>query len=263
MPLFAAAYAIGDLGCGRRAAADETVMTVPQRRSFMPGRKLLSVRNVAVRLASIAARQPSSVISSSGAGGVGLPPAFATSTSTGPSSRSIRQRMASISHDRVRSAATAIALPPSQRIAATVCSSAAASRPCTASEAPSLANSVAIAAPMPRELPVTSTTFPRSVLTGTLVRFSLTYCIISIYWLSTVNRGLYDDGGRDDVGDPSAIRSAADGAASRSGRGAGRCRHWILERTLVRFAQLSYDDRLAVRAQPLGNRGDRDQRASG
>ena len=42
------------------------------------------VRNVAVRFTSIDARHASSVISSMGPGGTGLPPALATRTSTGP-----------------------------------------------------------------------------------------------------------------------------------------------------------------------------------
>ncbi len=53
-------------------------------RSFMPVRKHLIVKNVAVRLASTDARQASSLISSIGPGGLGLPPPFATRMSTGP-----------------------------------------------------------------------------------------------------------------------------------------------------------------------------------
>jgi hypothetical protein len=55
----------------------------------MPGRKLFRVRKVASRLPSIVARQPSSGISSSGAGGVKLPPALAMRISTGPRLSSI------------------------------------------------------------------------------------------------------------------------------------------------------------------------------
>ena len=53
--------AIGDMGRGRRAAADETVMMLPVLRSFMRGKKLLIVRKVAVRLASFDARHSSSL----------------------------------------------------------------------------------------------------------------------------------------------------------------------------------------------------------
>src|SRR5262249_58033782 len=52
------------VGCARRAAADDMVMMHPLPRSFMPGRKLLMVRKVAVRLVSMSSRQLSSVISS-------------------------------------------------------------------------------------------------------------------------------------------------------------------------------------------------------
>jgi hypothetical protein len=49
MPAFAAAYGIGESGCGWRAAAEDIVTTAPRSRCFMPGRKLLMVKNVAVR----------------------------------------------------------------------------------------------------------------------------------------------------------------------------------------------------------------------
>src|SRR5438093_6530941 len=106
IPAFAAAYGIGDRGWGRRPAEDEIVMIRPGFRSFMPGRTLLIVRNVAVRLPSTDACHPSSVISSSGPGGEKLPPAFATRMSMGPSSSSIRRRIASMSANFVTSPVT-------------------------------------------------------------------------------------------------------------------------------------------------------------
>src|SRR2546429_258293 len=84
MPAFAAAYGTGDRGFGLRAAEDDIVRIVPAFRAFIPGRTLLIVRNVAVRLPSTEARQPSSVMSSRGPGGVKLPPAFATRMSNRP-----------------------------------------------------------------------------------------------------------------------------------------------------------------------------------
>jgi hypothetical protein len=45
------------------------VMILPCRRSFIPGRKLLILKNVAVRFPSTDARHPSSLVSSSGPGG--------------------------------------------------------------------------------------------------------------------------------------------------------------------------------------------------
>ena len=89
IPAFAAAYGTGDCGCGLRAAADEMVRMLPAPRCFMPGRKLLMVRKVAVRLPSTDECQASSVISSRGPGITRPPAAFATSMSTGPNSCSI------------------------------------------------------------------------------------------------------------------------------------------------------------------------------
>src|SRR5207253_515006 len=85
-----AAYGTGDRGFGRRAAEDDIVRIVPAFRAFIPGKTLLIVRNVAVRLPSTEARQPSSVMSSRGPGGVKLPPAFATRLSIAPGCRPSR-----------------------------------------------------------------------------------------------------------------------------------------------------------------------------
>src|SRR5262245_12232983 len=114
MPALAAAYATGATGYGLRAAADEIVMILPVLRSFMCGRKLLMVRKVAVRLPSIDARHSSSLICSIGPGVVKLPPALATRMSTSPNSRSIRQRMDSISLNLVTSPVIA-QFPPGLR----------------------------------------------------------------------------------------------------------------------------------------------------
>src|SRR3977135_366088 len=156
MPPLAAAYGIGDPGCDRRAAAEEIVMMLPALRSFMPGRKVLIVRNVAVRLPSRDARHSSSVVCSSGPGLVKLPPALATRISIGPSSSSIWQRMASMSLNLVVSAMTCVARPPACSISPRTTDSAAASLPWTATLAHCRANSLAMAAPIPRELPVTN-----------------------------------------------------------------------------------------------------------
>src|SRR5262245_31195953 len=103
IPALAAAYAIGEPGWARRAAADEMVMIVPAFRDFIPDKKLLMVRNVAVRFASTVARHVASVMDSIGVGGDGLPPALATSTSTGPNRSSTSWRNASIAAKFVRS----------------------------------------------------------------------------------------------------------------------------------------------------------------
>ena len=133
-------------------------MILPRRRSFIPGRKLLIVRNVAVRFPSTDARHPSSLVSSNGPGGVKLPPAFAIRMFTGPNSFSIRRRAASISAKFVTSPLTCIERPPASSISFRMDDSAAPSLPWTTTLAPSCANDLAIAAPMPRELPVTSAT---------------------------------------------------------------------------------------------------------
>jgi hypothetical protein len=84
-PPLAAAYVIGEPRCGRRAAADDIVITQPVPRSFMPGSTRLSVRNVAARLPSTDA--PAFLAGLlKGPGLTGLPHAFATMMSIGPDS---------------------------------------------------------------------------------------------------------------------------------------------------------------------------------
>jgi len=141
-------------------------MMFPVLRSFMRGRKLLIVRKVAVRLPSIDARHSSSLVCSIGPGVVKLPPALAMRMSSGPNSRSIRRRMASISLNLVTSAVTSMASPPACTMSVSTADSASTSLPCSATFAPSRANRAAIAAPMPRELPVTRAilSFKRSIL---------------------------------------------------------------------------------------------------
>src|ERR1700730_1037719 len=155
MPPLAAAYGIGDPACDRRAAAEEIVMMLPALRSFMLGRKVLIVRNVAVRLPSRDARHSSSLVCSSGPGLVKLPPALATRISIGPSSCSIWQRMPSMSLNLVMSATRCMARPPACSISPRTAESAAPSLPWTTTLAHWRANSLAMAAPIPRELPVT------------------------------------------------------------------------------------------------------------
>src|SRR5256885_13513076 len=164
MPALAHAYPTGDCGCGRRAAAEEIVMMLPDLRCFIPGRKLLMVRKVAVRFPSMEARQSSALIASTGLGGLKLPPPFATRMSTGPSFLSVSARIASIPAKLVSSAATAMAVPPSPSMTARTADIASRSRPWTTTLAPCCANERAIAAPIPRELPVTSAILPSSVL---------------------------------------------------------------------------------------------------
>ena len=70
-----------------------------------------------------------------------------------------------------RSAATAKARPPAAAMRPTVAPAFSAVRPCTATRAPDMANSSAIAAPMPLDAPVTKALFPlRSTCIGLLLR---------------------------------------------------------------------------------------------
>jgi nucleotide-binding universal stress UspA family protein len=142
---------------------DDQVKTIePRPRSIMPGRKLLTVRKVEVRSESITERHCSSAICSVGVG-YSCPPANAANTSTGPSSSSTRPRMRSTAAKSVRSAATPRASPPLPRISWTTESIAASSRPLTVTFAPFWASRRQVAAPMPREPPVTTATlFARS-----------------------------------------------------------------------------------------------------
>jgi hypothetical protein len=96
-PALSAADANGEWALGRSVAADEIVTMLPDPRAFIPGRKLSSRKKVTVRFASMDARHPSSLSSSMGPGRTGLPPAFATSTSTGPKRCSISPRIRSTS----------------------------------------------------------------------------------------------------------------------------------------------------------------------
>src|ERR1700722_18187341 len=86
--------------------------------------------------------------------------------SIGPNSFSIRQRMLSISRNLVVSATKCLTVPPAHSISCRTAESAAVSLPCKATFAPSWAKSLAMAAPIPRELPVTSAvlSFRRSIV---------------------------------------------------------------------------------------------------
>ena len=157
-PALAAAYAADDLAACR-AAAEDIVTIAPECRAIMPGRNAEIVRNVEVRSLSRTERQCSPVSRSVGTG-MPLPPANAARTSTGPSCASTTPRIAAIAASFVQSAATPIARPPSVVIDSTVASIAAWSRPTTATSAPFTASARLVAAPMPRDPPVTTATLP-------------------------------------------------------------------------------------------------------
>jgi hypothetical protein len=144
------------------------------------------VRNVAVRFPSTDARHPSSLVSSSGLGGVKLPPAFATRMSIGPNSPSIRRRVASTSVKFVISSPTCIERPPASSISFRMEDSAAPSLPGTTALAPYCANDLAIAAPMPRELPVTAR--PDLVKSSCCCSFwGRCFCMTERFWQAVAN----------------------------------------------------------------------------
>ena len=132
----------------------------PPPNSIMPGRKLFSVRKVAVRLASTVECHSSSEVCASGPGHALPPPAKAATIPTRPSSASVCSRIRSIAARSVQSAATPSASPPADRIALTTALILASSRPLTATFAPLAASSRQVAAPIPPDPPVTTATLP-------------------------------------------------------------------------------------------------------
>ncbi len=80
--------------------------------------------------------------------------------SAGPYSRSVCWRRRSTASKRVQSALTPIAWPPASTIPVTTWSMACWSRPLTTTRARFAASMRQVAAPIPREPPVTTATFP-------------------------------------------------------------------------------------------------------
>jgi hypothetical protein len=130
------------------------VTIAPRFLSIIPGRSSFTVRNVEVRFESMIERHSSSVVSCTGVIAPN-PPANATSTSTGPSEDSTRERIAAMSAALHTSPGTAS--PPMSETTAPIAVS---SRPPTATRTSFAASARAVAAPMPREPPVTRATLP-------------------------------------------------------------------------------------------------------
>ena len=84
MPALAAAYDAVSFMSRKRPALEAMVTIAPRRRSIMPGRKDLMVRNVAPRLESMTESHSSSLVSCTGVK-LAKPPANATRMSAGPS----------------------------------------------------------------------------------------------------------------------------------------------------------------------------------
>jgi hypothetical protein len=133
-------------------------MMRPERRSRMPGSTARPSSTGLRTKKSSSATWSDHATSATGACGWG-PVAFSTSTSTGPSRSRTAATSAATAASSVTSAANGSATPPSRRIAsATSRAPPFSCRPLTATASPSRASLRAIAAPNPRELPVTRAT---------------------------------------------------------------------------------------------------------
>src|ERR1019366_7237055 len=157
-PALAAAYAAEDCAAWR-AAAEDMVMMTPECAAIMSGRNAEMVRKVEVRSDSTTLRQLAAVSAAVGTG-MPSPPAKAASTSIGPSWSLTCWWSASRSASTGQSAATPIARPPRESMASTTAAMASRSRPVTATATLLAARARAVAAPMPREPPVTTATCP-------------------------------------------------------------------------------------------------------
>src|SRR3954465_11134093 len=149
------------------AATDETNRIRPNPRSRMPGATRRASRNGALRFTAMWSSQSASVTSSI-ACLIRPTPAFGTSTSTGPSSRSTSSTSWSSASRSDRSAPAVSTRAPGPASSRARSSARAAS--CayeSATDAPACATSREIAAPMPPLAPVTSATRPaRASLTN-------------------------------------------------------------------------------------------------
>src|SRR4249919_105609 len=153
-----------------RPPADAIVRMPPLPRASMPGKKHLMVKKVEVRLLSMLERQSSSLMSCTGTGLSVPPPAKASTKSGAPKCAWTASRMRSTCVRSEQSAGMAIASTPSACTAARLACKAATSRPLIAKRTPLRARARQVAAPMPREPPVTNATLPRkSPKTGATV----------------------------------------------------------------------------------------------
>ena len=144
----------------KRPDTDDIATIAPALRSIIPGTNSFTARKVEVRLSSITVRNSSSSISHTGVKWE-KPPANAISTSTGPSSASVRSRITPRPAHVAQSALIPIASPPASRTAATLASIASCPRATTATRAPFSPSILAVAAPIPFDPPVTTATLPR------------------------------------------------------------------------------------------------------
>src|SRR5437660_5945344 len=136
----------------------------PSPRWIMPGATAWQGRNAAASWARTYPSRPANGAAVSGPiGSARAPAAFRTSASTGPSADSASRTIRPTSAASHTSAWTATARPPPRAIAATTpAASSPLRRKFTATAAPCRANRRAVAAPIPRAAPVTSTVRPAS-----------------------------------------------------------------------------------------------------
>src|SRR5580698_1428037 len=147
---------------------DDMMITVPLCCAIIRGITALQVRYVPRTLTSNTRSQVRGGVSCSTP--AALMPALATSTSIRPKSATAAPAARSRSSARVTSAWTSTPRPPPERISSAVRAAAAPSMSRASTDAPSAANLVAIARPMPEPAPVTKQAFPSSRPLGMGVR---------------------------------------------------------------------------------------------
>ena len=154
-------------GSPRRNAAttQKTAVTSTTRPSSRSTRAEAAVeKNIASTFSRIVRRQCASVMRVSGTSSGGQMPAFPTNRSSPPRNATACCTRRSASPRSPKSAAIAVARRPIDSMSATTAAaSAARARYPTTTSAPQRARSRAVAAPMPREPPVTSATLPSSL----------------------------------------------------------------------------------------------------
>src|SRR5580704_1162145 len=165
-----AAYA-ARFGSPIAAMTDDMMITVPLCCAIIRGITALQVRYVPRTLTSNTRSQVRGGVSCSTP--AALMPALATSTSIRPKSATAAPAARSRSSGRVTSAWMSAPRPPAMRISSAVRAAAAPSMSMASTDAPSAANRVAIARPMPEPAPVTRQAFASSRPLGIGARFRL------------------------------------------------------------------------------------------
>src|SRR5574341_181857 len=143
-------------------AWDETLMILPFPRLSISAAANLAQKKAPLRLVSrMSSHSASVVVVTSERRKM---PALFTRTSTRPNRSTVARTRASASGTRRTSPATARASPPARAIAPVTARMGSGRRPATATRAPSRANAIAMASPMPEPPPVTRATLPPSFI---------------------------------------------------------------------------------------------------